>query len=157
MIPTLVPLKGAPWDVLPPGIHGATLAEVQTTFATNAQRRTFYRGLLLAAAALSLAGCGILYLDGSYVTAKPIPNDYDACWDPTGVQHAKLDPVFLNFDNKRQAMKDKFGGEFFPTSTPNTATQSILQFFQIERFTGQPKGILLIVLSSDPLLTRSTP
>jgi hypothetical protein len=36
MIPALVPVKGAPWDVLPPGVHLATLAQVATTFATNA-------------------------------------------------------------------------------------------------------------------------
>ena len=47
MIPAFVPIKGAPWDVLPPGIHPATLAEVATTFATNAKRRLLYDGLLL--------------------------------------------------------------------------------------------------------------
>jgi hypothetical protein len=113
MIPTLVPVRGAPWDVLPPGVHPATLAEVATTFATNAKRRLLYDGLRPAAMALRIAGCGKLYLDGSYVTAKAVPEDYDGCWDPTGMDPAKLDPVFLDFTNKRQAMKKKFGGEFF--------------------------------------------
>lgn len=139
MMPSLLPMTGAPWDVLPPGVHPATLAEVHQTFATNVRRRLLYDGLLLAANALHAAGCGNLYLDGSFVTAKNTPNDYDACWDTTGVDRAKLDPVFLNFTNKRQAMKDKFGGEFFPKTMPNTATQSMFQFFQVERFTGQCK------------------
>jgi hypothetical protein len=152
MIPALVPLTGAPWDVLPPGVHAATFAEVATTFATNAKRRALYNGLLLAAAALRVAGCGRLYLDGSYVTAKTVPGDYDACWDPTGMDRAKLDPVFLNFSSKRQAMKDKFGGEFFPANMPNTPTQSFLDFFQVERFTGKRKGILLVILSTVPAL-----
>jgi hypothetical protein len=125
-------------------------------FATNAKRRALYEGLLLAATALRVAGCGKLYLDGSYVTAKAVPRDYDACWDPTGMDRAKLDPVFLNFSNKRQAMKDKFGGEFFPASAPNTPTQTFLDFFQVERFTGKAKGILLIVLSADPALLGRT-
>jgi hypothetical protein len=152
MIPALVPVPGAPWDVLPPGLHPATLAEVATVFATNAKRRALYDGLLLASAALRAAGCANLYLDGSYVTAKTTPGDYDACWDPTGMNRAKLDPVFLDFNNKRQAMKDKFGGEFFPANMPNTAKQTILDFFRVERFTGKEKGILLIVLSADPAL-----
>jgi hypothetical protein len=152
MIPTLVPVRGAPWDVLPPGVHPATLAEVATTFATNAKRRLLYDGLRLAAMALRIAGCGKLYLDGSYVTAKAVPEDYDGCWDPTGMDPAKLDPVFLDFTNKRQAMKKKFGGEFFPSSAPNTPTQTFLDLFQIEKFTGQAKGILLIVLTADPAL-----
>ena len=112
MIPALVPIKGAPWGVLPPGVHPATLAEVATIFATNAKRRLLYEGLLLAATALRMAGCGKLYLDGSYVTAKTVPGDYDGFWDPAGMDRPKLDPVFLDFSNRRQAMKNKFGGEF---------------------------------------------
>lgn len=157
MIPPLTPVAGAPWDVLPPGIHPATLNEVATTFATNAKRRALYSGLLLAASALRVAGCATLYLDGSYVTAKAIPGDYDACWDPVGMDAAKLDPVFLDFTNKRQAMKNKFGGEFFPANMPNTAVQTILDFFRVERFTGKEKGILLIVLTADPALLGRAP
>ncbi|MFY9836240.1 MAG: hypothetical protein WAK55_07170 [Xanthobacteraceae bacterium] len=152
MIPALVPVPGAPWDVLPPGAHPATLAEVAATFAINAKRRLLYKGLLLAAKALRTAGCGKLYLDGSYVTAKTAPGDYDGCWDPTGMDRAKLNPVVLDFSNKRQAMKNKFGGEFFPSNAPNTPTQTFLDFFQVEKFTGQSKGILLIVLTADPAL-----
>jgi hypothetical protein len=152
MIPALAQCAGAPWDVLPPGLHPASLSEIATAFAINAKRRELYEGLLLASTALKIAGCGTLYLDGSYVTSKAIPGDYDACWDPTGVDKAKLDPVFLDFSNKRQAMKDKFGGEFFPSTMPNTATQTILDFFRVERFTGSEKGILVIVLSGDPAL-----
>jgi hypothetical protein len=152
MIPALMPIKGAPWDVLPPGVHTASLAEVATAFATNAKRRLLNDGLLLAATALRVAGCSKLYLDGSYVTAKTIPGDYDGCWDPTGMDHTKLDPVFLDFSNKRQAMKNKFGGEFFPSNAANTPAQTFLDFFQIEKFTGQAKGILLIVLTADPAL-----
>jgi len=151
MIPALVPISGAPWDVLPPGVHAATLPQVAIAFATNAKRRLLYEGLLLAATALRVAGCGRLYLDGSYVTAKTVPGDYDACWDPTGMDRAKLDPVFLDFSNKRQAMKNKFGGEFFPANA-RTPTQTFVDFFQVEKFTGQAKGILLIVLTADPAL-----
>jgi hypothetical protein len=55
----LVPIEGAPWDVLPPGVHSTTFAEVATVFATNAKRRLLYRGLLRAATALRSAGYGI--------------------------------------------------------------------------------------------------
>jgi hypothetical protein len=152
MIPALIPIKGAPWDVLPPGVHPATFAEVAATYATNVKRRLLYNGLLCAAMALRDAGCGKLYLDGSYVTAKTIPGDYDGCWDPDGMNPAKLDPVFLDFSNKRQAQKDKYGGEFFPSSAQNAPQQTFLDFFQIEKFTGEANGILLIVLTADPAL-----
>jgi hypothetical protein len=154
MIPSLIPLPGSPWDVLPPGVHAASLAEVKTTFATNKQRRDLYDGLLLATAALLAAGCANIFLDGSYITGKPLPNDYDGCWDPSGVDPKKLDPVFRDFSNKRQAQKQKFKGEFFPSTMLNAPGQTFADFFQIDRFTGKAKGILLIVLPSDATLRQ---
>ncbi|WP_258602269.1 DUF6932 family protein [Mesorhizobium sp. AR10] len=114
MIPALVPLSGSPWAVLPPGAHAASLKDVAAAFATNAWRRELFDGLVLASGKLRLAGCPAIYLDGSYVTGKPRPGDFDACWDPTGVDAAKLDPVFLEFANGRAAQKAAFKGEFHP-------------------------------------------
>src|ERR1700694_3746296 len=68
MIPHLTSLPGAPWDVLPAGIHTATFSEVEVTFAINAVRRELFAGLLDAAISLRGVGCVKLYLDGSYVT-----------------------------------------------------------------------------------------
>jgi len=34
MIPALININGV-WDVLPPGIHDATLSEIENRFATN--------------------------------------------------------------------------------------------------------------------------
>jgi hypothetical protein len=156
MIPSLIALAGAPWKVLPPGIHPATLSEVEATFAINQPRRDLFAGFKVGAASLFSAGCLTLFLDGSYVTAKPIPGDYDACWHPAGVDPAKLDPVFRDFSNLRQAQKAKFGGEYFPSTMGNTPSQPFLDFFQNERFTGGRKGIVSIDLNTDPTLTRRT-
>jgi hypothetical protein len=156
MIPMLVSLPGAPWRVLPPGIHAATLADVEATFATNMPRRALFEGLLEGARTLHGAGCSDIYLDGSYVTAKPVPGDYDACWNPAGVDPKKLDPVFFDFLNNRQAQKAKFRGEFFPSTFSNAPGQPFLDFFQIERFSGGLKGILSIPLINDPTLARRT-
>lgn len=153
MIPLLVTLPGAPWDVLPPGVHQATLEEVRTAFATNTHRRSLFEGLIEAATRLKLAGCPTLYLDGSYVTGKPHPVDFDACWDPTGVVRSKLDSVFFDMRNGRAAQKKAFRGEFFPSSLMCADVgRSFLDFFQRERFTGSQKGIVSISLLTDPLL-----
>jgi hypothetical protein len=155
MIPSLVPLSGSPWSVLPPGAHGASLKDVEAAFATNTWRRDLFDGLVLASGKLRLAGCPTIYLDGSYVTDKPTPGDFDACWDPTGVDPTKLDPVFLQFANGRAAQKAVFKGEFFPSSMMCTDVgQAFVEFFQIDRFTGNRKGIISISLSTDPLLSR---
>lgn len=154
MIPTLVPLPGSPWPVLPPGVHQASLDEVAVAFATNPWRRGLFDSLINAAARLRFAGCPTVYLDGSYVTGKPRPGDFDACWDPTGVDPAKLDPVFLQFGNGRAAQKAAFKGEFFPSSMICTDVgQAFVDFFQLDRFTGKQKGIISISLSADPLLS----
>ena len=100
-----------------------------------------------------MAGCGRLYLDGSYVTGKPIPGDYDVCWDPVGVIGRLLPPVFRDFSNGRAAQKAAYGGEFFPSSAvSNTVGKTFLEFFQNERFSGKRKGILEVELTTDPMI-----
>ena len=155
MIPQLIALEGSPWTVLPPGIHQAGLDDVEAIFATNAWRRDLFDGLVDAAGRLRSAHCPTIYLDGSYVTGKPKPRDFDACWDPTGVDRTKLDPVFLDFENGRVVQKAAFKGEFFPSSARSTdISGTFLEFFQLDRFTGKKKGIVSISLLIDPILLR---
>lgn len=153
MIPDPVDLPGSPWPVLPPGIHLATLAELELRFASNPKRRVQFGGLVAALTDLRRAGCRRAFLDGSFVTAKPCPGDFDACWDPTGVDRAFLDPVFLTFENNRAAQKAKYHGELFPSTFPADRAGTIfVEFFQVDRFTGCPKGIVAIDLLADPML-----
>ena len=155
MIPPFVTIIGAPWDVLPPGIHSATLTEVAAVYTYNPRRRALYAGLVEAAVHLRQVGCRTVLLDGSYVSAKPIPGDYDACWEPTGVDFGKLDPVFDDFTNGRAAQKIRFGGEFFPSTLIEADSgATFADFFQTEWFTGKKKGILSISLTVDDVVTR---
>ena len=155
MIPDLVPLADSPWPVLPPGIHQATLEEVENNYATSRHRRKLFEGLVEAALLLRKAGCERIYIDGSYVTAKPKPGDYDACWDPSGVERKLLHPVFSKFANGRAAQKKAFGGEFFPSTTMEGGSKrAFLSFFQVDRHSGKPKGIIEISLTNDALLNR---
>ena len=48
-----------------------------------------------------------MYIDGSFVTVKLEPRDYDACWDIDGVNVEALDSVFLDFSKGRRAQKRK--------------------------------------------------
>lgn len=154
MIPDLIPAAGSPWPLLPPGVHPASLDEVSVRFATNPWRRSLFDGLVDASNLLRNAGCPTIYLDGSYISGKPKPGDFDACWDPTGVDPTKLDPVFLDFTNGRASQKAAFKGEFFPSSmTCADVGRTFVEFFQQDRFTGNQKGIISILLQTDPLLT----
>jgi hypothetical protein len=148
MIPPLVTLgTPAPWPVLPPGIHDTTLAEIETRFATTPHRRWLFQGFVRVADALRQAGCTTLYLDGSFVTGKPHPDDFDGCWEIAGVDPTLLDPTFLQFANKREAQKKKYLGEMFIAAMPGGSGLTFLEFFQLEKFSGRPKGILRVQLS----------
>lgn len=78
------------------------------------------------------------------MTEKPIPRDFDVCWDPTGVEPGRLDPVLLDFDNLRRNQKLKYGGEFFPSSARADGTHNFADYFQTDRDTGKNKGIIRI-------------
>ena len=56
-IPNFVHLKGAPWPVLPAGIHAADLNTIQLRFACNPWRRRLFSGLWEAARNLAMSGC----------------------------------------------------------------------------------------------------
>lgn len=132
---------------LPPGIHVATLDEVEARFGASAHRRQLFRGLRAVAEVLRHAGCPALYLDGSFVTGKDLPRDFDGCWDMHGVDPALLDPTLLDFRNGRAAQKLRFGGELFPASSKESGSgRTFLDFFQTDKDTGAPKGIVKIEL-----------
>lgn len=118
------------------------------TFGWTPRRKILLTGLQAAIKALAYAGCQKIYIDGSFVTQKENPNDYDSCWEIAGVDPNKLDGVFLDFNNKRLAQKIKYGGEFFPANlTENGSGKTFLDFFQIDKETGRPKGIIGLSLN----------
>jgi hypothetical protein len=143
VIPELIDV-GGPWNVLPPGIHDASLDEVKMQFATNPNRERLFDGFTRGFGILQDAGSKEVCLDGSFVTDKPTPEDFDCCWDAVGVDVAKLDPVFLDFSDKRAAQKEKYGGEFFPSGFEAAPGEFFLNYFQKEKHTGKTKGILRV-------------
>jgi hypothetical protein len=97
--------------------------------------------------ALRVAGCQTVYLDGSFTTGKPHPDDFDGCWDHTGIDFGLLDPILKIFDNKREAQKKKYFGEMFPAGSAAAPGLTFLAFFQIEKVSQRPKGILRVSLA----------
>ena len=145
MIPATVDI-GAPWRVLPPGLHEASLDEVESVFGGSVWRKTLCDGFRRGCDDLRLAGCRCVYLDGSFVTEKPTPGDYDACWDPAGVDLNMLHPVLKDFSDQRRRQKLKYRGEFFPSPSLADGTRTFLEFFAVEKTTGRPKGLVLVRL-----------
>jgi hypothetical protein len=135
--------------LLPRGIHPATWEEVAERFGGNERRQELLTGLDEALRLLRAAGCRRVYINGSFVTSKERPNDVDVCWDIEGVDADALDPVFFEFDGGRAAQKARFGAEFFPAQLPEGITgRTFLEFFQIDKQTGEPKGLIELKLDT---------
>lgn len=132
---------------LPPGIHWASWDEISARFGSTAWRRLLLDGLRAALENLKEAGCRTVYLDGSFVTDKHIPGDFDACWEPDGVNADLLDPTLLDFADRRANQKAKYRGELFIASQDaNLLGDTFLKFFQTDKNTGDQKGIIAINL-----------
>jgi hypothetical protein len=135
---------------LPPGIHHATWAEIVTRYATSVRRRELFDGLLDALRSLKTAGCATAYLDGSLVTSKRAPGDFDVCWKSEDVILSRLDPELQDFSNRCAAQKARYGGELYPADWPADADgTTYLDFFQCDRLK-QSKGVIAVDLRRLP-------
>lgn len=134
--------------ILPPGIHYASFEEVKKRYSTNSYRVKLLTGLSEAIDSLKLAGCKMVFLDGSFISNKEFPGDFDACWEIQDVDPLLLNPILLDFTNNRAAQKAKYGGELFPSNlNADFAGNTFLDFFQIDKNLAIPKGIIAIKLS----------
>ena len=132
---------------LPAGVHQALWTDIGARFALNNHRSQLLAGLRNALFNLAGAGCRTVLLDGSFVSEKPLPNDYDGAWESYGVNPYLLDPVLLDFSNGRAAMKAKYGGELFPAYMDAGGGVRYRDFFLTDR-NGVPKGVIKIDLGS---------
>lgn len=133
---------------LEPGIHLMTLEDFKTQFGYNARRQQLISGLILGMDHLRDCGCQDVYVDGSFVTTKEVPGDFDACWDFTGVDLAKVKaqyPALWTFSKGRELQKKIYQGEFFPYQAPASPTMIYMDFFQQDK-DGNPKGIVQLNL-----------
>lgn len=129
---------------LPPGIHKASWDELVHAFGTNERRRVLLGGLSAACSALANAGCTQLWVDGSFVTDKERPGDYDACWSWEGVDEDLLDPMLIDYSpTGRAATRAKYLGDLFFAGVELRSGLPFVEFFQRTR-DGGTKGIVLL-------------
>lgn len=135
---------------LPPGVHWCEWEEFKERFGTNSTRRRMIDGLELALAQLKAANCRTIYINGSFVTSKPKPGDFDACWEPEDVDYdylRKNAPKLVN-NLDRSAQKSQYKGEIFRSDQlVGDYGLTSLDFFLRDRELN-PKGIIAIDLLS---------
>ena len=127
---------------LPEGFHTAPWAEVAARFGQTEHRRKLLDGLQQACLLLHRAGVEVLYLNGSFITAKLNPNDYDVCWDmeATGIDFSKL-PVCMHPRRIHTVeQKELFQGEFH--------NMSYLTLYQTFGTDPQPRGVVVLPLAT---------
>lgn len=145
----MIPPIDSTTGYLPPGIHEADWREVASRFGGNEVRDTLLQGLLEACQNLAAAGCAMLLLDGSFVTAKLEPGDYDGVWETHGVNENLLDPVFLDDETGFASVRDKYLGDLFPAWDLAQPGMLFHDFFQTDR-DGVRKGVVLLNLRTLP-------
>ena len=129
---------------LPVGKHDITWDEFCNYFGYTEHRRKLIDGLKKGLLILKNYDCKIVYIDGSFVTDKERPNDFDACWEYNINMDVFLDHFLLNypefFEENSSQMKDKYYGEFYQAS-------AVLNVFQKDKKTNEPKGIIRLKLA----------
>lgn len=146
----MIPDLDAATGNLPAGEHMATWREFIGCYGYTPWRRRLLDGLLHALQLLRAAGCKRAWIDGSFVTAKEEPGDFDGCWDAQGVDFDLLDERLLTFDQGRATQKAAFFGELFIADAGADPQGTLFRdFFQTDR-DGRRKGIIVIDLKSLP-------
>ncbi|EIT84821.1 hypothetical protein A374_14055 [Fictibacillus macauensis ZFHKF-1] len=140
---------------LTPGKHFLTWDELMRAFGTNAHRKTLLAGMKRGLQILKKAGCKRVYIDGSFVTLKKVPGDYDLVWDERHVNtHVlqQLEPLFYGKFRDTTLQRKKYLGEYFPAMmiaidrVIDGKNPCFLDMFQTERYTDYPKGIVSLDL-----------
>ena len=139
----MIPPFDANTGRLPEGVHEASWDEIVQRFGWNQRRRRLLDGLAEAIELLARAGCRRLWLNGSFVTVKDEPGDFDACWDSESVELDAIDPVLLDLSPGRAKQKRRFGGELFPNIIESGSGLLFTEFFQNDLDAGR-KGIVVI-------------
>jgi hypothetical protein len=129
---------------LPPGIHDATLAEVQTRFAYNDKRTKLLNALKRVISILIECKCQEVFLNGSFITNKEEPGDYDLCYEPTGIVATDNLQMFLK---TREARKEEYLGDIFVRLPQPPYLADYVEMWQTDtRQDDIPKGIIRIDL-----------
>lgn len=132
---------------LPPGVHFCDWSEFKEKFGYTSARTKMIQGLEEVMRQLKAALCRTIYVNGSFVTNKPNPEDFDMCWDrdDVNVDYLKRNaPKILNFYDS-DAQKAKYKGEIYPSDQPVDESTTSIELFQRDR-QQNPKGIIAINL-----------
>lgn len=131
---------------LPTGIHVTSWKELTERYGSSPHRNNLLNGMLHAAHDLRERGFNDVYLGGSFVTSKAVPNDFDLTYRTLAT--AKKADLYdgLPAFKSRDMMKEAYGGEVLP---------DLHQFFQENARVWPPLKIGILKLDMDSLPARA--
>lgn len=114
----------------------------------SVKRKLVAEGLRKFALTLRAAGGKWLFVDGSFVTSKERPSDWDGCFLGAEIDWQVVDPRLKDIKANRASLKADFRCDAFPAEATNGFLgQPFRDFFQQDR-AGHPKGILVLDLET---------
>jgi hypothetical protein len=134
-------------DCLLPGIYRLSWLEFVERFGWNNHRRKLLKGLNRQIEILKSAGCGRVILGGSLLSRKPLPGDFDGCFDLEDVDRTKLallEPRLLAVDRSELERAD--GGALVPSIYIPSLGATTTEFLQFDTQRQRVKGVVLIEL-----------
>lgn len=130
---------------LPVGIYKMGWDEFVTKFSFTSIRELQIKGLIKAIPKFKAAGASHLYIDGSFITKKYNPSDYDVLYDITEIDLEILDPILKDASSAgRKTQKVHYRGEFVPLTNQANDYMTYWQFYQVSKSSGNAKGIIVI-------------
>jgi len=139
---------------LPIGIHDCNLAEIESAFVHNLERRKLWTLFQEYLELIKHPDLNIVYVDGSFITDKTHPKDIDIIIEyPDSATEFRLKATY-SFLRLRQQISDRYSVDALSTVF-NEQSPNMVDFFQLLRPeeavqrglpVGSRKGILRIAL-----------
>ena len=119
-------------------------ADFEKIFGYNPQRKKQIANLFTIAKTINLFGGKEMYVVGSFITDKKLPNDIDVCFDAEGVDYIILKEKYPDFFNKEGLKKihDRLNLHMFFFASFDT---EMLDWFRLDR-NNNKRGIVKILL-----------
>ena len=144
--------------LLMPGEYKMSFEEFEKTFVYNYKRRSIFIGFKKLLVILKEIDCDFIYVDGSFVTLKTLPGDIDVCWNMNNKKEMREIQIYklfeicpqlfnINDQKNREFVETEFCADVFPANSIESECGLMFKdFFQIDKETELPKGIIIISL-----------
>lgn len=110
-----------------------TLRQFEKIFGTNESRREKLKDLIYFLRLLWNLGCKEVYIAGSYITQKKLPNDIDVCVDMTYINFEMLKKAKPEFLSDRGIEKIRKEHKIHFVLFFDFASYELLEFFRKDR------------------------